>query len=339
MPAGLSDSLSSLPPQGRSWSRQSVKHHVSPIANPELDARDVAAVESRQCDESRPVCRDCHRHGVPCFYDRPEASKQDQGREAEQRTLAKSTSPDPPITSETHDEHTELRLLHNFTVGTSSTMLGAHLQSIKDCWSVEVPRLAFGYKPLLHAIFSISALHTAKSNPGDPGLVGIHRYHHEQALRGHRLSVEGVDTQTADAVCFTSILLLVDLFATLQDRPVDPYEPPLEWMHLVLGSVSVFDAALNAIKDTRSAKIWSIIETFPSPIPASSPTPNLESFSFPLDENEMDEAVEAYTETISYINATWLAMQANEYPEITCRRLMVFPLYVPLKFINLLQEK
>ncbi|KAL2821320.1 hypothetical protein BDW59DRAFT_174184 [Aspergillus cavernicola] len=306
-----------------------------------------------KCDESRPVCRDCYRHGVPCFYDRSEgdASHQDQVPLRAQ-PLPKWIPRGPPILSEsTRDEHTELRLLHHFTIGTSSTMPGTHLQSIKHCWSVDVPRLAFGYKPLLHALFAISALHMAKSEPSEPGLLSIHRVHLEQALREHRLSVGGINTQIADATCFTSILLLVDVFATLQDRPVDPYEPPFEWMHLVRGSVSVFDAALNTIRDTRSAKIWSIIETFPSPTPGISSlgTRDLKYFSCllpmvaPDEEEENDEAwnraAEAYTETIAYINATWLAMQANEYPQITSRRLMVFPLFVPLEFIRLLQEK
>ncbi|KAL2828091.1 hypothetical protein BJY01DRAFT_240999 [Aspergillus pseudoustus] len=282
-----------------------------------------------KCDEARPVCRDCHRHGVPCCYDRTEGAV----------PLPKWIQPRLSVPSEAApDEHLELRLLHNFTVDTSGTMPGTHLQAIKHCWSVDVPKLAFSYKPLLHAVFAISALHIAKSGSGEDGLLGVHRVYLEQALREHRLSVGGMNPQIADAVCFTSILLLVDIFATLQDRPLEPYGPPFEWMHLVRGSVSVFDAALDTIRDSRSAKIRSIIDTFPSPVPGTLEA-GCFSFLLPTMPDEDEKSVEAYRKAIAYINTTWLAMEAEEHPQITCRRLMVFPLFVTLDFINLLQEK
>ncbi|RAH76878.1 hypothetical protein BO86DRAFT_324625 [Aspergillus japonicus CBS 114.51] len=221
----------------------------------------------------------------------------------------------------------ELRLLHHFTLFASATMPGAQLKRIKDCWSIDVPRLAFSYKPLLHAVFAISALHLSEANPNDAGLPGIHCHYLEQALREHRLCIGGITTQTADAVCFTSILLQVDVFATLQNHPVVSYDHVSGWMRLVRGSVAVFDAALEIARhNTHLASIWCIIDTFPLPLRTNS---DAGAFSFLLptatDEEEDDMALETYRGAVAHINATWLAMEAKEHPQISCRRLMAFP--------------
>lgn len=216
---------------------------------------------------------------------------------------------------------------------------------IKECWTVDVPQLAFTYRPLLHVMFSISALHMAKSEPGQSHLLGVHREYFEEALREHRLSVQRITRDIADAACFTTVLLLIDVFATLQDRPLQPYEPPLEWMHLVRGSETVFRIALNTIRDNRAAKIWSIIESFPPVRDAVSNLQprDLELFSYLLPDpdlgNEEEKDIEIYRETIAYITATRLAMESNESSQITARHIMVFPLLAPVEFMRLLEDK
>ncbi|UNI22774.1 hypothetical protein JDV02_008630 [Purpureocillium takamizusanense] len=295
-----------------------------------------------KCDEARPVCRDCHRHGVPCVYDRPDDRPRDEGA-MPLSTWIQSRPREPRPSDPSHDEHMELRLLHHFTLFTSATLPGAHLKRIKDCWSIDVPRLAFTYKPLLHSVFAIAALHLSRANPDEAGLPDVHCMYLEQALREHRLCIGGMTTQTADAVCFTSILLQVDVFATLQYRPVASYEPVNEWMYLVRGSVPVFEAALEIMRrDTHPANIWYIIDTFPISLRTN---PDAGSFSFllpsvPDDDDEDDEtALQAYRGAVAHVNATWLAMEAKEHPQISCRRLMVFPLLVTTEFIDLLEKR
>ncbi|KAH1415504.1 hypothetical protein KXV98_003862 [Aspergillus fumigatus] len=328
MTSAIPDSNSSSSPRGHnqserdSYNRKKRKgprlaHRKSRTGCQRCRARRV------KCDESRPVCRDCHRHGIPCVYDRP----------AEEGAIPPSTGIqsrplEPSPSDPSNDAHMELRLLHHFTLFTSATMPGAHLKRIKDCWSIDVPRLAFSYKPLLHAVFAIAALHLSKVNPDEAGLPDIHCNFLEQALREHRLCIGGITTQTADAVCFTSILLQIDVFATLQSRHVVSYEQVSEWMRLVRGSVAVFDAAMEIVRhNTHPPNIWCIIDTFPMPLRTNS---DAGSFSFLLptvpDDEDDETALEAYRGAVAHINATWLAMEAKEHPQISCRRLMVFPL-------------
>lgn len=302
---------------------------------------------TEQCDEARPVCRDCHRHGVACVYDRSEGSSQ-AGPPAAQVVFIQPVEPvrgHSPAFRSNRDEHLELRLLHHFTVATTETIPWTHVPHIKERWTVDVPRLAFTYRPLLHVIFSISALHMAKSEPGQSHLLGIHREYFEEALREHRFSVQGITRDIADAACFTTVLLLIDVFATLQDRPLQPYEPPLEWMHLVRGSETVFRIALDTIRDNRSAKIWSIIESFPPVRNAVSNlnAEDLELFSYLVpdsgNEENGEKEINIYRETIAYITATRLAMESTASSQITARHIMVFPLLAPAEFMGLLEEK
>ncbi|GIK03831.1 hypothetical protein Aspvir_007906 [Aspergillus viridinutans] len=245
--------------------------------------------------------------------------------------------------------YTELRLLHHFTIGTSLTLPGAHLQSIKDCWSIEVPKLAFVYKPLLYAIFAISALHLYRGKSNETDLIGVRAVYLERALRDHRVCVGSIDTRIADAACFTCILLLIDAFTSLQDRPLDSYRPPMEWMQLVRGSVSVFNAALSVIQESKSARIFSIIHSSPSFTDPNFTvgTGDCGHFSYLLPSEGFGEGdgeqlrpprLEIYRSTVAYINSVWLAIEGREHPAMICRRLMVFPLIVSQEFLKLLQE-
>ncbi|KAL2697222.1 hypothetical protein AAEP93_002517 [Penicillium crustosum] len=339
MTSAIPDSNSSSSPRGHSRSERdssSGKQRKGPRLAHRKSRTGCQRCRARRCDESRPVCRDCQRHGVSCVYDRPaEKGANPPSTGIQSRPLEPSPS-DPG-----NDAHMELRLLHHFTLFTSATMPGAHRKLIKDCWSIDVPRLAFGYKPLLHAIFAISALHLSKANLDEAGLPDIHCNFLEQALREHRLCIGGITTQTADAVCFTSILLQIDVFATLQNRHVVSYEQVSEWMRLVRGSVAVFNAALDIARhNTHPPNIWCIIDTFPMPLGTNS---DAGSFSFllpTLPDDEDDETVlEAYRGAVAHINATWLAMEAKEHPQISCRRLMVFPLFATAEFIDLLEKR
>lgn len=250
------------------------------------------------------------------------------------------SQPDPG-----NDTYSELRLLHNFSTGTINSLPGTHIPSLKDCWSIEVPKLAFSYQPLLCAIFAISALHVSKTDPVNSGSLGTREEYLERALREHRASVETLNTENADAACFTSILFLVDAFASLQDRPLYPYTPPIEWMQLARTSVSVFNMALEKIENRETAKIMPIIGSSPSFANRNAifSENNWKRFSYLLagslneDDVEFSDTIEAYKETITYIGFTQLAMENDEHPQMTCRRLMMFPILMPPKFIELVQ--
>ena len=325
------------------------------------DKKSSVPANISKCDENLPVCSNCRRHGVICVYDR---KGQDicnplyQGscpseppsiiRNLEQQlpgSAFESTGQYavPNSLNEQHRDHLELRLLHNFVVDTTNTLPATHIPVVRACWSVEVPQMAFSYQPLLDQIFAISALHLSRKNPDDPRLPGSQAYYSQQALRGYREMLARLTKGTEEAACFTSILVLVKSFASLEDRCIAPYTPPVEWMEMAKGSRAVFEAALEMIENDETSKIFVIVRSNSSITSADIfDERNRKPFSHlspgtDAEDIEPDTA-EAYEKAVRYIGSIYHAIQDGEHPSLTCRRLMIFPLIIPPRFIELVKE-
>ena len=157
----------------------------------------------------------------------------------------------------------ELRLLQNYIQNTSLTLPACHNEVVRHTWSVDVPNLAFENDNLLYQMFSLSALHLLKSDPANPELLVARQEYMGLSLREHRNAVAGLDSKSADAVCFASSLILIDSFASLQDRSLDPYQPPMEWLQMARGSGPVFHIAFDTLGNLETAKIMAIARSRP----------------------------------------------------------------------------
>ena len=244
----------------------------------------------------------------------------------------------------------ELRLLHNFTISTSLSFPGANTVTIQQCWSVEVPKLGLQYEPLLDETLAISALHLSQTGGNECSLLTAHAYYSGEAVRGQRERLEHLSQETADAVCFTSILLLVDAFAILRGRTMIPYIPPVQWMHLARGTGTVTETSLKVMDQSKLTKVFPIISS------ASSFTDretlfrasNRRAFARLIsptvmeamlnDENDGD-LVSTYEDVLSYIGSVEVAIEHGEHPLQVCRRLMVFPLFTSSRFITAVEEQ
>ncbi|ORY58026.1 uncharacterized protein BCR38DRAFT_460891 [Pseudomassariella vexata] len=181
-----------------------------------------------KCDQTRPVCQNCQRHNVECFYDRvaetvPSPGAPQHGQVALTTTRSEvspsSTSISPmsiPVLlcseTKTHPLHAsspsslpslsfgpsqrmQLLLFHNFAVNTSSTLAGTHLPDLLRCWSVQVPPLALDDEPLFNALLALLALHlitttTTTTTAPDPELLSCRTTWHGIALQQHRESLQ-----------------------------------------------------------------------------------------------------------------------------------------------------
>lgn len=202
----------------------------------------------------------------------------------------------------------ELRLLQNYIQNTSLTLPACHNEAVRHAWSVEVPNLAFENDNLLYEMFSLSALHLLKSHPASPELLVARQEYMGLALREHRKAVAELNPKRADAVCFASSLILIDSFASLQDRSLDPYLPPMEWLQMARGSGPVFRIAFDALENPETAKIMAIARARPfladgNILFAES---NREGLADLLEHNVLGEicdleTMQAYEKTLSYI--------------------------------------
>ena len=251
----------------------------------------------------------------------------------------------------------ELRLLHHYLIKTSATFPAFHNPEVRAVWTVDVPQLANSHPSLLCALLSVSALHLSKAKPQDLDLRAARRRYLDLALRSHRKAVACFDASSVDAVCFTSILIVLDAFAALQDRVQgQSYEPPMQWLRMSNGAWNVFHLAWQGIKDDYTAAVTALVRSAPILSDCNSlfSEQNREDFAdllMPLrgstlnqdqeGKGDLDdrETREAYERTLSYIGSIRKAIGANEHSLGICRWLLAFAVLIPKKMVELLEEK
>jgi len=219
---------------------------------------------------------------------------------------------------------------------------------IRRAWSIDVPKLAIRHDNLLYQILSMSALHLLRSESDNPELIVARQTYHGLALREHRQAVAKLNVHNADAVSCASSLIFMDAFASLHDRPMEPYSPPMEWLQLARGAGSVFAVGISALEGSKvfeNAVINSIGKShqYFENADLIFIEPNRKGLlgllaqdipGEPWDE----ETQQTYEKTLGYIGWVQLAIKDGEHILGTCRRMMSFAVLAPKKFIEFVQE-
>lgn len=198
-----------------------------------------------KCNEKKPNCSACERHGVRCVYSdvvpprRKPNVNEDAARGASTTVSEVASSPLPPPpgpdtpyladnleVSEDHRKQIELFLLHRFTVVVSSTFPSAESQSLRHLYSRDAVELSFQYGFLQNTILAIAALYTALqrlshhsvasiSESGLPSAFSetdfgqVHRIYLNLAIQQQRAALGTINAQNADALGLTSIMLSI----------------------------------------------------------------------------------------------------------------------------------
>ncbi|KAI0145343.1 hypothetical protein GGR57DRAFT_300853 [Xylariaceae sp. FL1272] len=306
-----------------------------------------------KCDETRPVCRNCHRHGVDCEYDRvaislssppPRSTGSGSSTSSTQTPIPQAAVQGAAIPQH---EYWKLRVFHNFAVCTSDTLPGSHISTVKDCWSVQVPVLALRHGSLLNGILAISALHLLSSeHSDDAGLCSYRAMSLDAALETHREALSLVDGRdTADAACFTSILLLVDSFASLRCRPLGrPYQPPMQWLRLTNGVRCVLESSGSLVQTTDTTSpgsIMAIITSYSQDryLSGRQSTGRFSHLLQPLPDETpcCHETLDAYRQAVSLLDSIQTAAESRQPARALGRGLMSFACLVPAQFLHLVE--
>ncbi|KAI5460392.1 hypothetical protein BGZ63DRAFT_246867 [Mariannaea sp. PMI_226] len=298
-----------------------------------------------KCDETWPTCSSCLRHGVECMYDRLDSTGNAASPMSTTSSSSKSKKRNPSLNEGRDRRRRELRLLHFFTVDTALTMAGTHLPEVAKTWTVEVPRLAMEFEPLLNSIMAFSSHHLARlasTQQEKDEYLNLRSIYLESTLQKHRVAVGGLARHNADAVSFTTLVLTLDSFASLQDRPLAPYEPPLQWLQLYRGISGVCQHALTLIADDPSARILPIVNSILPYIRESRTTP-LDAFAHLLRTREgemVDEVdVDAYEKTARLLCWALAGNEAGEHIKMFSRRITALPVLIPERLIALLERR
>ncbi|PTB42442.1 uncharacterized protein TrAFT101_008464 [Trichoderma asperellum] len=323
-----------------------------------------------KCDEAKPKCGCCARHEVDCLYDRidramslkpnvthvPDPVLHRAGTAAGQAAAHNDVHTEeltPLISAESRDRrYLELRLLHMWTTEVCETLPGGYDPQNLKIWSIDVPKIALDYEPLLTAIFSISLLYMVFSNSrvgiAEDELFAYRARYFEATLRHHRKALGSMDHRTANGASFTSIILIFDAFASLRERWIQPihhsmpYKPPTEWLQMCRGARKVAALGLDMIGEDSDSSLSIMAKgaaAFIDPeIIYSEASRARFAHLLPKNADESQDGVdnEAYIRAVAYIGSVAAAKEAGEPPLITARRLTIFPIILHSRFLTLI---
>ncbi|CRK37336.1 hypothetical protein BN1708_001374 [Verticillium longisporum] len=205
-----------------------------------------------KCNEERPTCKACHRHGVSCVYfEQPlprgratvvgstshtssihPVTSTDNGQPApspvESHLNTGSHGPSPatvsPFSTTTSASHGDapsftlhdLGLLHHWTVSTSSLLI-TH-PKFAPIWQITVPEIATQHEFLMHGILCLSALHLAHEKKlTKSSFVREAAAHHTLAIQGFNQAISEMDEANSEALfAFASLNIICTFSLTRQ---------------------------------------------------------------------------------------------------------------------------
>ncbi len=237
----------------------------------------------------------------------------------------------------------ELRLMNNWAEKLARPwpdLVNSHL--VTD-WGEHVPQMALRYDNVQYMMFACSATYLIRREPEVAEIAASADVYLGLALREQHKAVARLSTKNADSVCFTAMLLLITSVARLWMRQVDPYTPPMEWLHLGTGVGTVLRAARDILMNDSSSKIWMFIgapPVFDDKIFFA--RENMKPFCkvLELEVGDVDpETLEAYERTLSYIGDAYQSVDEDEPIYIVARKIISFAIFVPKRFVELVEEK
>ena len=251
----------------------------------------------------------------------------------------------------------ELRLLHHYMKETLLSRSWFSEQSAVETWATILPGLAFKHDALLYSMYAVAALHLSRLEPENAEAIDAYRSYLGLAIQQHRSDIAQMNNANSDAACLTSTLLRINAFAVLQERPLSPYTPPIQFLQITSGALMVFHAAWSSIENDDSSiaaklvkklTVWSsnepsFEESWKAPFQASNGLSLVHLLRRDRTENPLElwdsDIQSAYQKTVNYIGSVQIAITAREADEDVFRRLAIFPVLIPKKFIDLVMEQ
>ncbi|KAK3694156.1 hypothetical protein B0T22DRAFT_62880 [Podospora appendiculata] len=222
-----------------------------------------------------------------------------------------------------------------------------------DLFTLKVPELALENDNLLYCILANASSNLLRREPGNQQLFAARQSYLIAAIREQRKMVNNLNIDNADAVCLASLLLLVNSWAALQDRPLEPYSAPLEWLMMGRGAGALIWMSIEAVEkcgseERKAASNLSVIRnSYPrfgddeSYFDASMRAnfTGVLTQKLPSGDTWDDETRDAYEKALSYVGSIQRAIDHGEPVYAVIRRVQVFALLVPRRFVDFLEEK
>ncbi|KAK4624474.1 Zn(2)-C6 fungal-type transcription factor afumD [Fulvia fulva] len=323
-----------------------------------------------KCDEVTPECGNCQRLGLDCVYVTPESTRtrpKSMSGEAPSRpiklspgAISEDSPPDsngdlpsqlvsappaPDLISEESEQkrYMELRLLHYWMIQVSRPFGMTSPPEWKELWYGEVPQVALDHKNVLYAMFTMTATHMLGRGARDPAIYTARESYWIMALREQTSAVSDLDNCNTDAVAFSALLITLNSLAMLQERSLEPYSPPMDWLEVGRGAFTVLPPPENVADGTglkilmeTTAPIWQAAYSLEADIKKE--FGGVLNREIPSADVWDEETTESYETALSYIAAFRRVILSGEAADINLRWICMFPFMVPRKFIDFVGE-
>lgn len=232
----------------------------------------------------------------------------------------------------------------------------------RDLWVKTMPEMSLTHENVLFGICALSATKILRSDPEDKQIYTARESYFIAALHAQREEVASLTVETADAVWFGGLLISITAFAMLQERPLTPYQPPMDWLQVGRGVGFVIRQSVETIltlsKEADHPALMNAANAYPyfgRDETYFSPehrvnfegvlTRHLASAgggggdSGGEDDWSDAETRGAYEKTLSYVGSIQTGISHGEPVYAVTRRIQAFPLLVPSRYIELLAAR
>lgn len=259
----------------------------------------------------------------------------------------------------------ELKLLYQYATKTGRSISmpcsGPNMQAVREVWIRAIPRLAFRDDSLLYAVYAIASMHIAHLEPPNVEMIEASSRYLYAAIKIHRKAITQLQKDNADAACLTSSIVRLCAFAMLQERDFEPYTAPIQWISMTHEAGGVFLEAWKLIHDDPTSLTRVMIANAPEitgngavlegkkpwELEATFGERNRQGLNYLLERSENDvqkepwslEIKEAYQTTLNLIDGLRLGINANKNAGDILRLLILFPMMIQQKFIDLLKDE
>lgn len=207
-----------------------------------------------------------------------------------------------------------------------------------------MPELSLEHNNVLYASYALSATHLLRSSPEDDELYAARQNYYVLALREQRKECAHLDARNTEAVCMTSLLILRNSFALMQERSLDEYTPPIEWLKMGRGAAAVMWKASAAVTPEIPTSFKFFLDSYQRVLAEQAVQQDLDRpfshvFAEIAEQRPDFEDQQAYRKTMSYINFLQKAVDNGEPIFIISRMLQAFPMIVPSHFVDMVEEQ
>ncbi|KAE9375812.1 hypothetical protein N431DRAFT_437298 [Stipitochalara longipes BDJ] len=244
----------------------------------------------------------------------------------------------------------EHRLMQNWFLNMTDVFPVSSNLAWRNIFAKTMPALALKFDNLFYNLLVLSATNLLSREPNNREIFQARQSYLVSAIREQRKMIDTMSMDNAVPVCLASLLILINSFAMLQERVLEPYTSPTEWLQMGKGAGSILRTSVGYLMkygDGSNSELLTMANSAPHiGLDESYFDPSMRAeFDailnqvIPSGDTWDDETRDAYEKTLSYVGSIQKAIRRGEPVYVLARRTQAFPMVVPHKFVDFLTEQ